>query len=704
MKDVSNIDRSLRSLKEQRPLTVFAERVKTKWISRFISVLCLLSFSAAFFTPAFAQLNTDRITAIGRNALYFEDYVLSIQYFNQVIRLKPYLSEPYFYRAIAKIQLEDYQGALRDCNSAIEHNPFSPGCYYARGYIYRQLNELEKAEADYTQALRFSPENRTYMLLRADTRAQMKHYDDALEDIEQMLRREPKSASVWAEKGHVCILKKDTLAALEAFETATTYDKTNPALWSALGVTNLMLNREDDAYVQLTQAINLGSKWAGDYINRGIIHYRRHNYRGALSDYDQAVKIAPRDADCYYNRGVMRQEVGDYNNALTDFNTALSLEPERTEMRYQRALVEMQLKQWSKVTSDLDSLIARYPYFLPAYYLASEAKAKQGDSKSAYRYRQQAHDLEQRKDEIQAQQTAQPNTDVLIADAQPQRKDYRKEFSASTAQNHNDLPEEEQKYDSKTRGAVQNRYQDVVNEPNIVLSYYSQDLSLRRTNYYHPLLEQLNRSGALPASLRLTSQETVLTAEMVDFHFSEIHRRTQQIDNWSDPDETGLAPVFFARAIEFAVVQDYTSAIDDCTRAIQLARTNHEMQVLLTFCRANWRYRLLEYRRATGEQDATTNMDFDIMQRDYDQVLRLQPDFTFALYNKANILCAQREWKDAIEFYSRAILLDRDFAEAYFNRGLTYIYIGENEKGLSDLSKAGELGIYQAYNLITRFK
>ena len=188
--------------------------------------------------------------------------------------------------------MEDYQGALRDCNAAIERNPFSPGCYYARGYIYRQLNRLEEAEADYTEALRFSPENRTYMLLRADTRAQMKHYDAALEDISQMLKREPQSASVWGEKGHISILKKDTLTALEAFEKASQYDKTNPAVWSALGVTNLMLNREDEAYVQLTQAINLGSKWAGDYINRGIIHYHRHNYRGALSDYDQAVKIA----------------------------------------------------------------------------------------------------------------------------------------------------------------------------------------------------------------------------------------------------------------------------------------------------------------------------------------------------------------------------------------------------------------------------
>ena len=659
-------------------------------------VVCLLC--SVLSIPVRAQLNTDRITAIGRNALYFEDYVLSIQYFNQVIHLKPYLAEPYFYRSIAKIQLEDYQGALKDCNAAIERNPFSPGCYYTRGYIYRQLNRLEEAEADYTEALHFSPENRTYILLRADTRAQMEHYDAALEDIEQMLKREPQSASVWSEKGHIAILKKDTLLALDAFKQAASYDKSNPAVWSALGVTNLMLDREDEAYVQLSQAINLGSKWAGDYINRGIIHYRRHNYRGALSDYDQAVKIAPRDADCYYNRGVMRQEVGDYNNALEDLNTAVSLAPERTEMRYQRAVVEMQLKQWKAVVTDMDAMIARYPYFLPAYYLAAQAKAQQGDQKAAYQYRQKAQELESRKDEIQAQQAAQPNTDMMIAEAQPQKKDHRKEFSTSTAQNQTELPEEEQKYDSQTRGTVQKRHQDIVNEPNMVLSYYSQDLSLRRTNYYHPLVEQLNNRSILPAPLRLTSQEIALTAEMVDFHFAEITRLSKQID------EMPSAELFLARAIEFAIVQDYTSAIDDCTRALTITDNASPLNVILTFCRANWRYRLLEYQRATGETESTVNMDFDIMLRDYDQVLRLQPDFVFALYNKANILCAQHEWKDAIDYYTQAIRLDNDFAEAYFNRGLTYVYTGENEKGLADLSKAGELGIYQAYNMITRFK
>ena len=50
-------------------------------MKRLISI-ALLSF--LFLTTAVAQINTDRMMDIGRNALYFEDYVLSIQYFNQV--------------------------------------------------------------------------------------------------------------------------------------------------------------------------------------------------------------------------------------------------------------------------------------------------------------------------------------------------------------------------------------------------------------------------------------------------------------------------------------------------------------------------------------------------------------------------------------------------------------------------------------------
>lgn len=96
-------------------------------------ILLYLYILVACPVLAFAQINTDKVMSIGRNALYFEDYVLSIQYFNQVINAKPYLADPYFYRGLAKINLDDFQGAEKDCSEAIERNPFVVSAYQVRG-------------------------------------------------------------------------------------------------------------------------------------------------------------------------------------------------------------------------------------------------------------------------------------------------------------------------------------------------------------------------------------------------------------------------------------------------------------------------------------------------------------------------------------------------------------------------------------------
>ena len=52
-----------------------------------------------FVGTASAQYRVDRLITAGRSALYYEDYVLSIKYFNLAIGAKPYLYEPWYYRS-----------------------------------------------------------------------------------------------------------------------------------------------------------------------------------------------------------------------------------------------------------------------------------------------------------------------------------------------------------------------------------------------------------------------------------------------------------------------------------------------------------------------------------------------------------------------------------------------------------------------------
>ena len=106
-------------------------RVMKSILRNIISLIIILVSAVS----SAAQVNTDQVMRVGQNALYFEDYLLSIQYFNQAIEAKPYMATPYFYRSIAKLNLEDYVGAEADATKALELNPYLSDAWEVRGVI-----------------------------------------------------------------------------------------------------------------------------------------------------------------------------------------------------------------------------------------------------------------------------------------------------------------------------------------------------------------------------------------------------------------------------------------------------------------------------------------------------------------------------------------------------------------------------------------
>lgn len=659
---------------------------------------------------ALAQLNTERILSIGQNALYFEDYVLSIQYFNQVIRIKPYLAEPYLNRAIAKIQLGDYQGADEDCSEAISRNPFLPQAYYARGFARRKMSYFTEAIADFSKALEFSPNNLNLLMSRMDARDANKDYKGAMSDLEAYFKLNTKNNSLLYEKGRLQLEMKDTLSAEKTFSQFILKDSTNSLSWSSRAFLRMQRNDKDGALKDYSKAIKLKSTFAGDYINRGIINVEKKNYNQALSDYDQAVKLDKNDALVYYNRGLLRANLGDNNNALSDLTTVLKLDSSNTEALLRKAMLEQTIGSHRSAIRDYKIIITRYKYFIPAYIGIAEAEEALGNQKVGYQYRQMAGNIEKNKDYINRKnkQILQA-TNKLAANSQKSSNTKKTElFNRFAAQNMDDT-EAESKYAEATRGAVQDKYTDVVNEKSFVLTYYSKIDEIRHTNLYYPTLAQYNKENKLSSVLKITNNEITLTAELINSHFEAINELSLKLSK-----DTNNADIYFNRALEFAMVQDFNSSIEDLNKALAL-RPNF---MLAYFCRATIRSKLVDYNKNATADQSKTGVDrtkktiddqqllFDLekVMQDYDKVNELAPDFEFAYFNEANILCSQKDFQPAISNYTKCIEIDRDFAEAYFNRGLTYLFIGEDAKGLADLSKSGELGIYRAYNLIQRFK
>jgi len=657
-----------------------------------------------------AQWNTERILAIGRNALYFEDYVLSIQYFNQVIRIKPYMAEPYMYRAMAKIQLGDDQGAEVDASEAIDRNPFLPQAYYIRGFARRKLNNFKGALADFSKAYEFSPDNTNLLMNRMDTYIRLEDYKSAMKDLETCMRLNPKLTNLYYEKGFIQLSLKDTTAAENSFVKLTQADSTNTSGWSALALLKMQKQDENNAYKYYSQAIKFNSSFSGDYINRGILNVDRKNFRQALTDYDKAIELDKKSDLAYYNRALLRANLGDNNNALADLNKVLELDSTNLDAVYRRAMLNNTLKLHRNAIKDFNTIIGKYPYFIPAFLGIAEAYDGLGNGKESFRYRQMAYEIDKNKDNIKKKMQLAANK--MAKNSQQSTVAKKTEVFNRYITEDIDDSQSDSKYQDSRRGNVQDKYADVVNEKNFVLTYYTKADEIRRTNLYEPLVEAYNNRKVLPAALKITNNEISLTSELINQHFDEINNISSKIST-----NDGDADLYFERALEFALVQDYSSAVEDLNKAIAL-RSDF---ALAYFCRANLKYKLVDSRKNMPKDDivpkletaadkakrisddAQNKYDVEMVMRDYDKVIELDPGFSFAYYNKANILCSQRDFSTAISYYSKAIGADGDFAEAYFNRALTYLFIGDNDKGLVDLSKAGELGIYQSYNLLQRF-
>lgn len=640
-----------------------------------------------------AQLNTDRLMSVGRSALYFQDYVLSIQYFNKVIQVKPKLAEPYFYRAIAKIYLEDYDGAKRDLDSVIRRNPFMPMAYYSRGYVACRMENWEDAEKDMLMALEYSPENVTYRINLVNIYEATERLDSAMAVLDVMVRQSPKWTELKLEKIRLQIETGDTLGAKDVANMLVAEEPYNEMAYSARAIVHLMLENEDSALTDCDKAVKLGTSNPNVYINRGIINYKRHRFREAMADYGKAIELDGNNVNALFNRALLRCELGDHNNALIDLDRLITLEADFDEAIYQRGVVNAFLGNTNEAIKDFSTIIMRHPTFVPAYYARAEQYEKLRKPKEAYLDKEAAYRLmEDHKNGKKTKKKDKLKTDAKVAQDESIVESVANIFVSS---------KEESETESGVRGLVQNQRIDLTNEANFIISYYRSDKSNLISREYNPIeLQDFVKRYMKGKELYMVTKETPLTSSISGYYFSEIEGLSRTIVGQP---HNGM--LYLMRGLDYAALQDLGNAMDDFTKAILYGVD----EGVVYFMRACIRYK--QYETLT-EQFANENRiseralakEWELVMRDIDMAIEYMPKAGFAWYNKGNMLAMKREYQKAVQCYNKALELETGLGEAYFNRGLTYMLSGDINRAKEDMSKAGELGIYRAYRIIKELK
>ena len=653
----------------------------------------ILSLALFVSTLCNAQLNTVRVMEIGRNALYFEDYVLAIQYFNQVIDSKPFLHEPYFYRGLAKFYLDDFVGACEDFTSAIDRNPYVAQCYQLLGMCHARMDSVALAERDFRMAMKYDMQNPGLWQNLGVLTMQSGNWEKAAQVVDSLLLFSPRNSAAYLLRTQISLNLGDTLHAFDMVEKAVQYDRFSADVYDARAIVHYEMGNHELAEKDLDRAVELMPARANSYINRALVRYHRNNLRGAMEDYDMALYVEPSNFIARYNRGLLRMNVGDDNLAIEDFDKVLEIDPDNTMARFNRALLRENVGDCKGAVEDYDRVISDYPNFEYAYSCRASARRKCGDKKGAdadekWLFKRQLDIYNKGVDAVKEEYSAENDKTRKRSDANV--RNYNKMVVADDVYS--------KQYTTEYRGKVQDRNVFVELEPVFVLSYYKSDNDLDALSHFCKPLEEVNASLSQP--LLITNDERALSENEIVRCFDNINALSKRI-----AEDLSSSIDVMLRAVNYYLVQDLETAMLDLDHALSGGKASWE----LYFVRSFVRYKMLEADsfekggEEAGYDGKVASLDYRLVKADLDKVLELYPDFVYAFFNRANALAKMNDYKSAIVDYTKAVELNDRFAEAYFNRGLARLYIGNTEQGIADLSKAGELGIFQAYNVIKRF-
>ena len=656
-------------------------------------VAILLLLSCAIPQRGAAQYNRNYFYWMGQQSMVNNDYREAIDILNLLLRHDDKDFDAYFLRGIAKYNMDDLLGADSDFTIAIVLNPVYTGAYYYRAITRTRLGNYEDALNDYQQAIDLRPDLPDPYYSRGVARLLNQQFEAAISDFNLYIRYDKRHTGAYINRGLSYLYLGDTLSAYENYDLAIRTNREDPEGYNRRGSLYMEQRRYDEALGDFDVAVECDSTYLPAIFNRALVHDYLNSPMLSLADFDRVIALDPSSSVSYFNRAMVRSEIGDWNRALEDLDVVATHLPDNVLVFYNRASVHTRLGNVDSAIADYSRAIELYPDFANAYLNRGYLRRSKHDLKGA----QEDERMGERK----------------IAEYRSRLKDTTYSIYADTAHRFDQLLSfesrlMERKFDriASTKGGDNElmlipmfRFTLIEDDggeaDRRAVRFGRQRVKDFATRFDNPLLR---------LDCRLTNIEPDSLVAM--------ERRAAQRVQAGDEEWM----LHFERGVCQLLIKQYTGAVNSFSEAIQLNPSNP----FLYLNRATARAEMIDFISSIDNSYHTITIDSDPAKRlhhsstrtysydeaieDMNKVIKLYPEFAEAYFNRGNLMAISGKLPEAYDDYTKAIELDKNMGEAYYNRGLVQIFMKDTRKGCMDLSKAGELGIEMAYDVLREFR
>ena len=661
-------------------------------------ILTILTVLLCCLQAANAQYDRDVFYFRGRNYLADGRYAQAIENFNILTRLDTTDYWTFFFRGIAKYNLGDIRGAQQDFDASVRINPIFTNGYHYRAITLSRFGRYDEAFADFDTALALRPGNTSIYFSRGVTHFLAQQFEPAVEDFDRYIKKEPEDPSAFLNRGASYLFLGDTLQAINDYNKAIKLDRFDPEGFIRRGRLYADMGDYRSAIEDMNHAIELDPANTFAYFNRALMYYDTQDFNAAMSDLNRVLKDEPGNALTLYNRSLINAQVGNFEEALADMDRVININPNNVLAYFNRASYFIEMERWQDALEDYDRTIELYPDFAKAYMNRSYVQSMLGrmrESREDYRTAQQKvrdYRATNASDAGSFADTTKKYSSLLALDADFAKKDFDNELLQ-----HRDI-------DIRLKPLFKFALSDDRNTTSYALQH----------RYENALLDKFINESPVTMTITNTSNDTLLVEQSL--------REALASSGITGSKADFIRALYSIHDKQYSTaLTSYDSAIDKASGDVQKDNWADLYKAFYLINRGVLRADMIDFIASIQNNVQTLTMDDQRTTRarvsdqvtqsyDYseaiDDLLKAQeiiPDLPYVHFNLGNLYCLSSQLVNAIESYDKAIGLHPYMGDAYFNRGLVLIYLKDKEKGCIDLSRAGELGVADAYSVISKY-
>ena len=574
-------------------------------------------------------------------ALAARDYVKARNLYAEALRLKPEeeslkVEIEKLERTIQQIALleskyavGDYKEAVKDYSRAIKKDKANADLYFGRGRSYEKLNDLNKAFKDYTKAIELDRNFIEALSSRARLYVRTGQLPQAVADYTLILSNPDYANAFYPERAKVKQLMGDVKGAIEDYNAA----------------------------------IRLYPDVADHHYQKAILLLGQKSYRAAINSFSDAIDNDPRHMNSFYHRGLAYAALENIEEASADFKSARELGLEETQLTeinklafkyYLKGEGALEEKRYTQAVRSFTDALLIAPSFGRAWLRKGDAfftlenydSALQNYSKAIEHDRmsfgffnrglayQQKKDLQAATDDFKK---FIPIGHELVANARDARRGKKEKTSEL------DFIEEraDALYALGYAQLMTHQFVEALDNLDMAIharkffpkAYFARGAALYALEDYKRAIRNMEESIKMGLSEPLVFY-SLGNAYVADGKLKDaIHSFSHTVK--LDP---AYEEAFKERALCYKALKDYNPALEDIKTAISLNPALKEDVVLMT-------HKGLTELHLSKVQDA---------KQSFEQALRIDEDYAWALYGKACALAQEDRLDESIALYRKA--------------------------------------------------